>query len=90
MTAWSKWLAMGPRMPGGGRIFFFFTLSLVVTGLCCFALAFSSCRERAYSPSGLLIAVVSPVAEHRLQVHGFSSCCLWTRDHWLSSCDAWA
>ena len=42
---------------------------LLMLGLCCCMQAFSSCREREYSPDALyrlLIAVVSLVVEHRL------------------------
>ena len=44
-------------------------LFLAVLGLCCCVWAFSSCGERGLPfvvVRGLLIAVASPVAEHRL------------------------
>ena len=47
----------------------FIYLFLVVLGLCCCARAFSSCGERGLlfiAVRGLLIAVASLVAEHRL------------------------
>ena len=46
-----------------------FYLFLAVLGLCCYARAFSSCDERGLlfiAVRGLLIAVASLVAEHRL------------------------
>ena len=53
--------------------FFFFKihLSLAVLGLCCCLKAFSSCGNQglhSVAMLGLLIAVVSPVAEHRFSV----------------------
>ena len=47
----------------------FIYLFLAVLGLCCCAWAFSSCSEQGLFFAvvrGLLIAVASPVAEHRL------------------------
>ena len=51
------------------NLFIFFNLFLVVLGLHCRARAFSSCYERGLLlvvVHGLLIAVASLVAEHRL------------------------
>ena len=55
-----------------GGIFFFFNLFLTVLDLRCCTRAFSSCGERGLLfvvVHGLLIAVASLVAEHRLQAH---------------------
>ena len=52
-------------------------LFLPALGLRCCARAFSSCSEQGLlfvAVRGLLIAVASLVAEHRLQYAGFSSC----------------
>ena len=38
---------------------------------------------------GLLTAVASLAAEHRLQVHGLSSCDLRALERWLIRCGAW-
>ena len=49
--------------------FFFKNLFLAVLGLCCCAQAFSSCSEQGLlfvAVHGLLIAVASLVAQHRL------------------------
>ena len=48
---------------------YLFILFLAALGLGCYARAFSSCGERGLlflAVHGLLIAVASPVAEHRL------------------------
>ena len=48
---------------------FYFYLFLAVLGLCCCAQVFSSCGEQGLlfiAVSGLLIAVASLVAEHKL------------------------
>ena len=50
---------------------------LAAPGHHCCAWAFSSCREQRllfFVVCGLLTAVASLVAEHRLYVHGLSSC----------------
>ena len=50
---------------------------LAALGLCHCAWAFSSCSEWGLlfvAVCGLLLAVASLVVEHRLQVHGLSSC----------------
>ena len=49
-------------------IYFIYLLFLAVLGLCCCALAFSSCGERGllFAVCSLLTAVASLVAEHRL------------------------
>ena len=55
------------------KIYFYFYLFLAVLGLCCCALASSSCGERGLlfiALRGLLIAVVSLVVEHGLYVCG--------------------
>ena len=57
------------HMPLPGSSFFFFNLFLAVLGLCCCSRAFSSCSEQGLlfvAVRGLLIAVASLVAEHRL------------------------
>ena len=49
--------------------FCYFSLFLAVLGLCCCARAFSSCSRQGLlfvAVHGLLIAVASLVAEHRL------------------------
>ena len=51
------------------KFIYFIYLFLAVLGLCCWARAFSSCGERgllSIAVHGLLIAVASLVAEHRL------------------------
>ena len=63
---------MSPELEGGFFLFFFkfiYYLYLVALGLCCCAWAFSSCSEWGslfVAVHGLLIAVASLVAEHRL------------------------
>ena len=60
----------------------FIYLFLAALGLCCCVPAFSSCDERGTlfaTVCRLLIAVVSPVVEHRLQARGLQL-------HRLSSC----
>ena len=50
-------------------LMYFIYLFLAALGLCCCALVFSSCGERGLlfvAVRGLLIAVASLVAEHRL------------------------
>ena len=50
-------------------ILFYFIYLFAALGLCCCSWAFSSCSERRLlfvAVRGLLIAVASPVAEHRL------------------------
>ena len=67
-------------------LFYYFIL-LTALGLRCCARAFSSCGERGLLfvvVLGLLIAVASLVAEHGLQVHGFSSCGSWAQQLWLA------
>ena len=62
-------------------IYFIFILYLAVLGLSCCSQAFSSCGERGLlfiAVHRLLIAVASPVAEHRLQAHGLQQ--LWHVD----------
>ena len=64
-------------------------LFLAALGLCYCARAFSSCGERGLlfvAVCGLLIAVASFVAEHRLQAPGFRSCGAWAVERRLSSC----
>ena len=76
-----------------------FILVLAALGLRCCAWAFSSCGEQGLLfvvVCGLLIAVASLVAEHRLQVRrlhqlwhaGFSSCGSQAIELRLSSCGA--
>ena len=68
-------------------IFIYFWLRWV------FVWVFFSCIEWGLlfvAVRGLLIAVASLVAEHRLQVHGLSSCGSWALEHRLSSCGTWA
>ena len=58
--------------------YLFIYLFLAALGLCCCAQAFSSCGERGLLfvvVRGLLTAVASLVAEHRLQAHGLQQ--LW-------------
>lgn len=53
---------------------------LAALGLHCYAQAFSGCGQWGLLfivVRGLLIAVVSLVEEHRLQVYRLSSCYLW-------------
>ena len=55
----------GNSMPGNGFFFFF----LAALGLCCCVWAFSSCGEQGLlyvAVHGLLVAVASLAAEHRL------------------------
>ena len=55
----------------------FIYLSLAALGLHCCAWAFSSCSEQRYSPvgvSGLLTAVASLIAEHRLWASSWGVC----------------
>ena len=71
---------------------------LAALGLHCCMWAFSSCCELGLlfvALRGFLIAVASPVAEHRHQVgasvvmaHGLSRCGSWPLEHRLSSCGA--
>ena len=54
-------------------MYLFIYLFLAALGLCCCKQAFSSCGEWGLlfvAVHGLLIAVASLVAEHRLQAHG--------------------
>ena len=80
------------------ELLFFFCLFffLAALGLCCCAWAFSSRGERGllfFAMRGLLIAVASLVAEHRLQAQGlqwlwlagFSSCGSRAQQLWLTS-----
>ena len=67
-------------------IYLFIYLFLAALGLHCCARAFSSCSEWGLlftAVRGLLIAVASLVAEHRL-----SSCGSQALEHRLSSCGA--
>ena len=55
----------------------YFILFLAALGLRCCARAFSSCGQRGLlfvAVRGLLIAMASLVAEHRLQARRLSSC----------------
>ena len=74
---------------------------MAALGLHCSTRAFSSCGERGLlfiAVCGLLIAVASLVAEHRLWsaqasvdvARGLHSCGLWALEHRLSSCGAQA
>ena len=68
---------MSPGLAGGFFFFYkfiyFIHLFLAALGLRCCALAFSGCSERGLlfvEVRGLLTAVASLVAEHRLYAHG--------------------
>ena len=66
--------------------FYFFTFGHV--GLRCCVRPFSSCGQRGLlfvAVLGLLIAVASLVAEHRLWARGLSSCGSWALERRLSS-----
>ena len=58
-----------PIVPNGIICLFIYFIFLAVLGLCCCMRAFSSCSEQGLllvAVRGLLIAVASLVAEHRL------------------------
>ena len=67
---WENAKNQGSWVLSDGCTFFFFNyLFLAALGLCCCVRAFSSCVERRLlfiAVGGLLIAVASLVAEHRL------------------------
>ena len=63
-------------------LFIIICLFMTALGLRCCAWAFSSCSERGLLfivVHGLLIAVSSLVAEHRLQACGFGSYGTWAQ-----------
>ena len=56
---------------------------MAVLGLHCCAWAFSSCGDRASHCGGFFL--LWSTGRRRV---GFSSCGVWTLEHWLSSCGA--
>ena len=80
---------------------FFFKCIVAVLGIHCCMGFLSTCSEQGppfAEVLGLLIAVASPVVEHRLQgiqtsvvvAHGLRNYSSWALGHRLSSCGAWA
>ena len=79
----------------------FFKCIVAVLGIHCCTGFLSTCSEQGppfAEVLGLLIAVASPVVEHRLQgvqtsvvvAHGLRNYSSWALGHRLSSCGAWA
>ena len=74
---------------------------MAVLGIHCCTGFLPTCNEQGppfVEVLGLLIAVASPIVEHRLQsvqtsvvvAHGLSNYSSWALEHRLSSCGAWA
>ena len=58
---------------------------LLALGLRCWVQTFSGCQELGLifvAVRGLLTVVASLIAEHRLQVRGFSHCSSWAQQLW--------